>query len=534
MKPLKRRTSAPSPHTVLLLHHTLLRHPLPNASLRKRPLATLFLAAILLAPVPMLLATFHNLAGGKLTPRTALSPVLGVRAMNGCPSFKPNEGHSFDFTAENQSLPITLNPASPPKFVFEPSLEHKPHHRIAVFVGSYNHVVDGVVLVSEAKRVFPGYNHVVDGVVLTTNRLVRYLLSQGHEVLVFSALDRAQRKKPVQHAGRLFPLPSFRIPGRPEYQLTQGLSTEAVQALEDFRPDILHLATPDRAGLQVLAWGQSKGLPAVCPYHTRLNVYFEQWKLSLFVPVYWRWTVQKFYGKCDITAPPTDAVKREIMDNTRMSEDQFELWPRGIDTDTYSPEHRCISWRRSHGIPDSATAVILVSRLAAEKGAPLFVEIMKRLKQLNNVATIVVGDGPLRKWMQHELPDGIFLGSLSGSALAIAYASADIFLFPSFSETWGSTTLEAMASGLPVVVSHASGQTVVEDEVTGYLVKNEMDVDDYASRLLYLIQQPTIRKAMGEKARMASFHWSWESALQKMSDFYDRVSYGVHDRLQEA
>ena len=361
------------------------------------------------------------------------------------------------------------------------------------------------------------YNFIADGVALTLNRLVGYLLSQGVEVLIFAPTADAPA---FAHQGTVVPVPSVPLPARPEYRLAFGLGGAAWRRLLDFAPDIIHIAVPDLLGQAALVFARKHSVPAVASYHTRYETYLKHyWYLAGLEGLLKR-RLKAFYGALREVYVPSDSTRDALLaDGLR---DNFKPWPRGIDTERFTPEKRNMDWRAQHGIGADEIVILHVSRLVREKRLDTLTAALKQLPYRK----VIVGDGPDRVLAERELPDAIFLGHQSGEDLAIAYASCDLFIFPSDSESFGNVTLEAMASGLPCVCADATGsRSLVVDGETGFLV-DAGDADGFARHLSRLAGDATLRVHMGQAARARALTYSWPETLGRMLGYY-RALTGV-------
>ena len=352
------------------------------------------------------------------------------------------------------------------------------------------------------------YNYIRDGVALTLNRLVAYLLAHDVEVKIFAPVGKAPALK---HAGDLCPVPSFAIPLRPEYRLARGLPRAQRDQLVAFDPDILHLATPDFMGHQAQKLGRERGWPTVASYHTRYDPYLKYYHLD-FLHGFAKRIERDFYAACqEVFVPSQSMADALIADGVSTT---LRLWPRGVDTARFDPAKRSGGWRARRGLADDELAIAFVSRLVKEKRLDDFAEVVTRLKaQGVKCRALVVGDGPERQSLVQRLPDGIFEGFVVGEDLAIAYASADMFVFPSDTETFGSVTLEAMASGLPAICADATGsRSLVISGVTGFLAPIG-DSAAMAEGAFNLARDADLRRRMSAAARAFSLTFSWDEAM---------------------
>jgi glycosyltransferase involved in cell wall biosynthesis len=209
---------------------------------------------------------------------------------------------------------------------------------------------------------------------------------------------------------------------------------------------------------------------------------------------------------------------------------QGRVWSRGVESEFYHPRHRSQQWRRSLGFADDDIVVTFAGRLVKEKNIAVLGDVLRRLSEsVPNFRTLIVGEGPERRRLQSLCPSAVFAGFLNGDALARAYASSDIFFFPSATESFGNVTLEAMASGLPAICADATGsRSLVVDGVTGYLVRDD-DRAGFADRLASLIAQPAVREKMGAAARTRAVSFEWIPALHKLYENYVEV-LGRHQK----
>jgi glycosyltransferase involved in cell wall biosynthesis len=374
----------------------------------------------------------------------------------------------------------------------------EPELRVALFTGNYNYIKDGVAL--------------------TLNRLVSFLESRGVPVLVFAPVAE---KPAFEPAGELVPVPSIAIPTRPEYRIALGLSRAARQRLEAFRPTLVHIAVPDMAGLKALKLAERWNVPVVASYHTRYDTYLRFYGLRIFERLGQRY-MRNFYNRVRRVYPPSESMA-DIIRREGQSQ-KVEIWARGVDSDLFSPARRDMAWRRTLGIADDEVAISYAGRLVKEKNTAVYMRVLNALTARGlKVRPLVIGDGPEMAVMRAGLRNGVFAGFLHGEELARAYASSDIFFFPSESETFGNVTLEAMASGLPAVNAIASGSnSLVEEGVTGHLV-SARDEQGLAARLETLAVDAGLRRRMGDAARERALGYSWEKVLSGLLQSYREV-----------
>ena len=362
------------------------------------------------------------------------------------------------------------------------------------------------------------YVHIEDGVSRTLGRLVGYLVDQGHEVLI---VGPTVDDPPMAQPGEFLAVPSVAAPGRPEYRVSTGFPRAQREAVEAFRPDIVHIATPDVLGHRALRWAERHGLPVVSTYHTHFASYLDYYKLGAAEGALW-WALRRFYNRCREVYAPTPTMAQALTSNGVTS--TVRLWPRGIELDRFSPEFRSEAWRAGHGFDPDDVVVTFVSRLVKEKGVDVFADAVRRVQADGRPArALVVGDGPERQAFESWLPDGVFLGHTSGATLSAAYASSDVFLFPSETETFGNVTLEAQASGLAVIAADAAGsRDLVADGETGRLCPAR-DTDAFTRALRDLCDDAGERRRLGANAREAAAAYDWDAVLGRMVTYYRGV-----------
>lgn len=356
------------------------------------------------------------------------------------------------------------------------------------------------------------YNYIKDGIALTLNRLVRYLETHDVDVVVVAPVGPVAV---IDHAGDLIPVPSLPLLGRPEYRLALGLPLSVREKLKAFQPDIIHIAVPDILGYQALRFALELNVPVVASYHTRYETYLK------YYPGLWvfRGVVRKylrfFYRSCRQLYVPSESMAEALADEGIA--DNVRVWNRGVDPARFHPGKRSAAWRKNRGIGEDELLIIFVSRLVREKELGTLVGILDEATRRGIAYRgLIVGDGPERKILERQLPDCIFTGFLDGEELAQAYASSDLFLFPSDTESFGNVTLEAMASGLPAICADATGsRSLVVSGVTGFLAQPR-NVNEFVEHIASLAGDDRLRIRMAGLSRDRSLQFSWEGTMQKL------------------
>lgn len=362
------------------------------------------------------------------------------------------------------------------------------------------------------------YNCVRDGANKALNRLVDYLLRQGVHVRVYSpTIDQPA----FEATGDLVSLPSLPIPLRPEYRISLGLPPHVRKDLAEFAPNIVHVSSPDISAHRAVSWARSRGIPAIASVHTRFDTYLGYYNLQNLEPMV-RAILRRLYLRCDAIVAPSESMA-SVLRAQRMNRD-ITIWTRGVDRDQFNPERRDMEWRRSVGIGDDEFVVLFLGRIVMEKALDVFSDAMDVLAEKGvKHRVLVVGEGPARPWLEERLPDAVYAGHLSGDDLARAVASADVLLNPSVTEAFGNVTLEAMASGLPVIAVNATGATnLVTHGVTGFLAEPG-DYETIADELATYGRDPKVRRKHGQAGLKVAQGRDWDQINSAVLRTYNRV-----------
>lgn len=362
------------------------------------------------------------------------------------------------------------------------------------------------------------YNYVRDGANQALNRLVGYLLKSGAAVRVYSPTTATPAFPPV---GDLVSIPSFAFPGRAEYRFPLALSPRVRRDLKTFRPNLIHISSPDIVGHRAVSFARARNLPIVASVHTRFETYPRYYGLAFLEPAL-EAMLRRIYRRCDTIVAPSESMA-QVLREQRMSYD-VGIWTRGVDRDIFAPDKRNMSWRRAQGISDDEPVIGFIGRLVMEKGLDVFSEVIEKLERRGvKHRVLVVGEGPARGWFEGRLTNGIFVGFQNGADLGRAVASMDMLFNPSVTETFGNVTLEAMACGLPVVAAKATGsQSLVKDGVSGRLIRPGA-ASEFADVLQHYCEDPAAREAAGNAGERAADRYGWDRVNQTLVDTYLRI-----------
>jgi glycosyltransferase involved in cell wall biosynthesis len=336
----------------------------------------------------------------------------------------------------------------------------------------------------------------VNGVTTVVRRIVALLRAQGHEVAVVAPRYPAFAGAPGERELRIRSLP---FPLYPDIRLSWPSFRRIAAFFDEFQPDLVHVHTEGALGVAGRRYALARKLPLVTSFHTNFPQYSRYYGVGFLEPAVWRWLV-RFHGPAAVTLTPGDSVRAELV---RRGITHAAVWGRGVDTRLFHPGRRDAGWRRWLAGADDTTVVLHVGRLAREKNLDVMIEAWHAARgALGQRATFVAaGEGPLARDIESDLPFVRMLGFLPRQHLATLYASADVCVFPSHTETCGLVALEAMASGVAVIAADAGGfRESLRDGVTGMLVPPG-DRHRYVEAIIELALDPASRLLLGAAAR---------------------------------
>ncbi|MBM7541623.1 glycosyltransferase family 4 protein [Amphibacillus cookii] len=356
------------------------------------------------------------------------------------------------------------------------------------------------------------YTPEINGVALTLERYVNYLDNQGIEYRLFAPTSPS----PVPNAPEILRLTSVPFLLYRNCRLALPNPAPIKQVLDDFKPNLIHIATPFTLGLCGLHYGKKHQIPMVASYHTHFDNYLEYYHLH-FLKYYAQKYLDWFHRPFEKIYVPSQSTKEKlILQNSNQS---YEIWSRGVDHHFFSPFKRCKHLFKEHYQIYENNIILYVGRIAAEKDIDIVLETFEHLpdKVKKDSHLVMVGDGPLFPALSSAHHDKVtWTGFIKGEALAQIYASSDLFLFPSPTETFGNVVLEALASGLPVITASTGGvKHLVTDKVTGYLCEPKQ-VDMFVERTTTLLSNPSLRHHFSKAARQFAMTQSWEHIFQQL------------------
>jgi phosphatidylinositol alpha 1,6-mannosyltransferase len=359
----------------------------------------------------------------------------------------------------------------------------------------------------------------MNGVSRTLERLVAAARERGAVVRIFTTSDpELQHADPDEVRWRSVALWLY-----PQVRMSAPRVLAARAELAAWSPDIVHVATEFGVGLAGRMAAVSLDLPLVTSYHTSFSAYAEFYRLGALARLGWRY-FRWFHSAARRTFTPTEAVKAEVEAHGFRN---VGVWGRGVDGDRFDPSFRSLQWRRELGIADDAMVVLYVGRIAKEKGLEHALRAMQELAvDAPAVRFVIVGDGPYEAEMRGAAPASvIFTGRLSGTPLSTAYASSDVFLFPSVTDTFGNVLLEAMASGLVVVSADAGNTRELIGTDRGVIVAAD-EPGAIASALTALERDRLTHEHIRTAAQAWAGERTWRQVWNGLFSEYQRVISG--------
>jgi len=355
----------------------------------------------------------------------------------------------------------------------------------------------------------------VDGIVTRLTKTVQHLVASGDEVLIFCPEGAPESWKGARVVG----VPAMPLPLYPELKLALPRPSVS-EALEAFRPDLIHVVNPAVLGLGGIWLAKTRGIPLVASYHTHLPKYLEHYGMGMLEPLLWE-LLKAAHNQAQLNLCTSTAMVDEL---SAKGIQHTALWQRGVDTELFRPDLRSEAMRqRLHGpYDDTGNLLLYIGRLSAEKQIE---RIRPVLEALPGTRLALVGDGPYRQQLERlfEGTPTTFVGYLAGEELASAYASGDAFLFPSSTETLGLVLLEAMAAGCPVVGARRGGiPDIVSDGVNGFLYDPD-EVGSLTTAVANLLGEADTRRALRLAAREEAERWGWAAATEQLRGYYRQV-----------
>ncbi|MFN4261183.1 MAG: glycosyltransferase family 4 protein [Gemmataceae bacterium] len=353
----------------------------------------------------------------------------------------------------------------------------------------------------------------VNGVARTLGRWVETFRQRGHKVRIIRPRQE-QDTKQKEHVW------SVHLPFYPEVKLGVASVGYVHDLLKFDPPDLIHIATEGPLGLAGLLAAARLRVPVATSFHTNFDAYLGHYGLGLFqdlLVAYLRW----FHNRTKVTLVPSLGTKQRLEE---LGFERVGIWSRGVDSELFHPRHRDDELRDMLDLKPDDLLLLYVGRLAPEKNLPLLLQAFEQVRESvqTNVKLALVGGGPMQEQLQAQRTSGIHLaGYQHGMDLARWYANADVFCFPSITETFGNVVLEAMASGLAVVGFDSQGVSErIQHGVDGYLVPLD---GDFAAALTHLCREKDYRRQLAAQARQSAERYDWKPIFDELEIRYRKL-----------
>ncbi|KAJ6865213.1 sulfoquinovosyl transferase SQD2-like isoform X2 [Populus alba x Populus x berolinensis] len=362
------------------------------------------------------------------------------------------------------------------------------------------------------------------GIKTRFQNFIKYLREMGDEVMVVTTHEGVPQEfygaqTDWNHGGcydnlyLVFPFPWYQ-----KVPLSLALSPRIISEVARFKPDIIHASSPGIMVFGALAIAKLLSVPIVMSYHTHVPVYIPRYTFSWLVKPMWM-IIKFLHRAADLTLVPSAAIGRDLEAARVTAANKIRVWNKGVDSESFHPHFRSheMRMRLSNGEPEKPL-IVHVGRLGVEKSLDFLKRVMDRLP---GARIAIIGDGPYREELEKMFTGmpAVFTGMLGGEELSQAYASGDVFVMPSESETLGLVVLEAMSSGIPVVGARAGGiPDIIPPELdgkTGFLF-NPGDLDDCLNKLKPLLENQELRETIGKAARQDMEKYDWKAATKKI------------------
>ncbi|MBN1564641.1 MAG: glycosyltransferase family 1 protein [Anaerolineae bacterium] len=353
----------------------------------------------------------------------------------------------------------------------------------------------------------------VDGVAKSAYLTLRYLQKTGREVMVFAPDISPSRVGSSQ----VVPMPSLGLPFAPETRI--ALPTFSIaRYLEEFQPDLIHLFSPAVMSVGGMWQGRRRDLPVIANYQTDLPGYTQYYGFNFLESPLQNW-LRYIHNGCHLTLVPSSYTMKQL---EQQDYKRLRIWGRGVDLDRFNPRNRSAEFRAQllQGRDPDSIIALYVGRLAIEKRIDLLLDVAR----LPGVALTVIGDGAVRDDLEKLFAGTgtVFTGYLYGDNLAKAYASADVFVFPGPTETFGQVVQEAMASGLPGVIIDKGGITdLVTPGVNGYHCT--ANSKEFADAVAELQRDPELRRRMSRNSRTEAERRPWTAIMAQLERYYSEA-----------
>jgi glycosyltransferase involved in cell wall biosynthesis len=365
----------------------------------------------------------------------------------------------------------------------------------------------------------------VNGVASTIARFIQGLAELGHDIpLIRPRQGLKDKPRNESHFKEILTV-GIPIPGYSALRMGIPQKNRLIKQWSIDRPSLVHIVTEGPLGWSALEAAKKLNIPICSDFRTNFDAYSTHYGLSCLKSPIQRY-LRYFHNNSHFTMVPTQALKNQLVSH---GFERLRVLARGIDTELFNPSKRSHELRNQWGVKDQQKVVLYVGRLASEKNLQVTVDAFRAMLQVNpNLKMVWVGDGPQKGALKLSCPNSVFTGVQTGEALATHYASGDLFLFSSLSETFGNVTLEAMASGLAVLAyDYAAARQFIDHGVNGFLA-DPNETNAFINQGLELMKENCDIQNLRAHARQTTLEISWDKVTKKLENNYHDLILNSH------
>ena len=354
-----------------------------------------------------------------------------------------------------------------------------------------------------------------DGVTRVLDKIIEYNRKKGIEFLFVTSVGDTNNENSEFDFLLTKSLP---IPGYKGYRFSISSKSHIFKIIDGFKPDIIHIHSPFLLGWSATRIAKKLNVPCIATYHTHFASFTKHHHAG-FLETLINAHNRLIYNACDLTIVPSKYIysylKNEKIKNLR-------VLPHGVDLKLFHPEYRSPLWRSR--FDERKIILLYVGRIVLVKNLMILALALKDLfATRNDFEFVFVGTGPPEDSLKEIIPQAHFLGLKTGEELSSIYASCDVFVFPSDTETFGNVTIEAMASGLPCVVANKGGSVDLVEDMKNGIVFESNDASDLKKAITLLLNHKDIRDLLSKGALETAGHFSWDNILENMEGLYRKA-----------
>lgn len=321
-----------------------------------------------------------------------------------------------------------------------------------------------------------------------------------------------------------FKTKSVPIPGYDGYRMSVSSVAKLTRIVQDYDPDLIHLHAPFAMGRAATLVARNLQIPCVSTYHTHFASYLKYHKAEILEPII-NTHIRQIYNNCDLNLIPSNAVMKDLED---IGVENMEVLPHGVDNKIFNQDYFDPFFKTQYG---GKTLFLYVGRLVWEKNLRLMAEVFNQLySNRYDFELLIVGTGPAEEELKQILPKAQYLGFKKGKELSTIYASCDALIFPSDTETFGNVTLEAMASGICVLVADGGGSVDIVNEGKNGLKFHPHSFSELYQKANLLLDDPFLRLVLRSNALDRADKFTWEAIHTQMLDYYKTLIEGSSNK----